>query len=80
MTESTDPPAMFRPRYAETATFMRTALASDPAAFDIALAGVPYDGGTSNRPGARHGPRGIRNSSSLMRAYHHVTRVNPYAL
>ncbi len=80
MTESPDQPAMFRPRYAEIATFMRTALVSDPAALDIALAGVPYDGGTSNRPGARHGPREIRNSSSLMRAYHHVTRVNPYAL
>ena len=80
MSENDDTRAMFAPRYAEIATFMRAPLAHDPDAIDIALAGVPYDGGTSNRPGARHGPREIRNSSSLMRAYHHVTRVNPHDL
>ncbi|MEE8202627.1 MAG: agmatinase, partial [Alphaproteobacteria bacterium] len=47
---------------------------------DVGLVGVPFDGGVTNRPGARHGPREIRNSSSLMRAIHHVSRINPYAL
>ena len=78
--DSGDMRAMFAPRYAEIATFMRAPLASDPGDVDVALAGVPFDGGTSNRPGARHGPREIRNMSSLMRAYHHVTRINPHAL
>ncbi len=72
--------AMTAPRYMEIPTFMRTPLITDPAAFDIAMIGVPYDGAVTNRPGARHGPREIRNSSSMMRAIHHVTRVNPYEL
>ncbi len=72
--------AMTAPRYMEIPTFMRTPLISDPAAFDIAMIGVPYDGAVTNRPGARHGPREIRNSSSMMRSIHHATRINPYEL
>ena len=55
-------------------------MASGPNGVDVALIGVPYDGATENRPGARHGPREIRNMSSFTRAIHHVTRVNPYEL
>ena len=68
------------PRYTGVPTFMRTPQVHDPAEVDIALIGVPYDGGVSNRAGARHGPREMRNASSLMRAIHHVTRISPYAL
>jgi guanidinopropionase len=68
------------PRYSGIPTFMRTPYQADPAGLDIALIGVPFDGGVTNRTGARHGPREMRNMSSLMRAIHHVTRVNPYAL
>ena len=57
---------------------MRCPLSDNPEEVDIALIGVPYDGGVTNRPGARHGPREIRNSSSLMRTIHHVTRFNPF--
>ncbi len=32
---------------------------------DIAIMGVPFDCGVTNRPGARLGPRGIRNMSKL---------------
>ena len=71
---------MVAPRYTEIATFMRAPLVRDMAGVDIALVGVPFDGGVTNRPGARHGPREIRNMSSLMRSIHHVTRVNPYEL
>lgn len=66
------------PRYQGLATFMRTPFQSDASGLDIALVGVPYDGGITNRPGARHGPREIRNQSSLMRSIHHVDRFNPY--
>ncbi len=57
---------------------MRCPLSENPDEVDIALIGVPYDGGVTNRPGARHGPREIRNSSSLVRPFHHVTRFNPF--
>lgn len=65
------------PRYAGIPTFMRLPLAT-PAEVDIALLGLPYDGGATNRVGTRHGPREIRNQSSLMRRVHHVTGLSPY--
>jgi guanidinopropionase len=71
---------MEAPRFTEIATFLRTPLASSLEDLDIALVGVPFDGGVTNRAGARHGPREIRNMSSLMRSIHHVTRVNPFDL
>jgi guanidinopropionase len=71
---------MLAPRYADIATFMRTPLQRDPAGLDIALCGVPFDGGVTNRPGARHGPREIRNMSTLCRSIHHVSKIDPYAL
>ncbi|MFP6744508.1 MAG: agmatinase [Alphaproteobacteria bacterium] len=72
--------AMSKPRYTGVPTFMRAPQAMSAADVDIALIGVPYDGAVTNRPGARHGPREIRNMSSLMRSIHHVTKVNPYDL
>ena len=49
-------------------------------AVDIALVGVPWDGGNTNRAGARHGLREIRNMSSLMRRTHHMLGICPYEL
>lgn len=71
---------MLAPRYAGIATFMRTPLIQDPSKLDIAIIGVPFDGGVENRAGARHGPREIRNMSSMLRSIHHVTRLNPYKI
>ena len=68
------------PRFAGIPTFMRLPAVSAPSEVDIALVGVPFDGGTTNRAGARHGPREIRNQSSLMRRVHHVSNVAPYDL
>ncbi len=65
------------PRYAGIPTFMRLPLAT-PAEVDIALLGIPYDGGATNRVGTRHGPREIRNQSSLTRRVHHVSGLSPY--
>lgn len=65
-------------RYLGIPTFFRAPIGNAIDQCDIALIGVPYDGGVSNRPGARHGPREIRNMSSLMRTIHHVSRFNPY--
>lgn len=74
------PQSLTAPRYTEIPSFMRAPIITNPKDFDIAIIGVPYDGAVTNRPGARHGPRELRNSSSLMRTIHHVTRVNPYEL
>jgi len=68
------------PRFAGLSTFMRLPAVTSPAEVDVALIGVPFDGGTTNRAGARHGPREIRNQSSLMRRVHHVSGVAPYDL
>ncbi|HEX3984375.1 MAG TPA: agmatinase [Acidisoma sp.] len=68
------------PRFAGHSTFMRLPAVDTPNGLDVALIGVPFDGGTTNRAGARHGPREIRNQSSLMRRYNHATGVAPYDL
>ena len=65
-------------RHTEIATFLRAPLARSLKDVDIALVGIPFDGGVTHRPGARHGPREIRNMSTLMRSNHHVTRFNPF--
>lgn len=69
-----------RPRYLGLATFMRAPFQEDAAGLDIAMVGVPYDGGVTNRPGARHGPREVRNQSSLMRTINQATGICPYDL
>jgi len=66
------------PRFAGPVSFFRLPMLKDPRAADIALVGLPWDGGTTNRAGTRHGPREIRAMSTLIRPYHHVTRTSPY--
>ena len=70
------------PRYAGIATFMRLPYYTpeNSAGTDIGLFGIPWDGGTTNRAGARHGPRQIRDSSSLMRKVHPVLNLSPFKL
>src|SRR5262245_15487613 len=68
------------PRFGDVATFMRLPLFRDPTEVEIGMVGVPWDGGTTNRPGARHGPRQMRDLSTMMRRVHHVTGVAPYEL
>lgn len=66
------------PRFGGIATFMRLPGRSEPADLDVAVVGVPFDIGTSNRPGARFGPRGIRDESVLLRPYNMATRAAPF--
>ncbi len=61
------------PRFAGVATFMRLPYRAESAEVEIALIGIPFDTGTTNRPGARHGPRQIRDMSTLLRRVHHVS-------
>ena len=73
-------PDPFAPRFMEVATFMRMPLAERLEDADIGIFGVPYDGALTNRPGARHGPRAVRDQSSLIRAINHATWINPFEL
>jgi agmatinase len=59
---------------------MRLPHVEDPQGLDVAIVGVPYDGGTSYRPGARLGPREIRAQSSLIRPYNYFQKVAPFDL
>lgn len=68
------------PRFAGPVTFMRLPVVEDASRLDIALLGVPFDLGTTNRAGARHGPREIRNMSSIIRRVNPATRVEPCRL
>lgn len=70
------------PRFAGIATFMRLPLVTldDPriAEVQVGLIGAPWDGGTTNRPGPRHGPRQLRDLSTMVRAENGITRVRPF--
>ncbi|MGA0843825.1 MAG: arginase family protein, partial [Arenicellales bacterium] len=69
-----------RPRYTGLPTFMRAPFREEYDGLDIALVGVPFDGGVTNRTGARHGPREIRNQSSLMRRRNQANGIGPHDL
>ena len=70
------------PRFAGVPTFMRLPHVPLEAPkikeVDIGIIGVPWDSGTTNRPGPRHGPRQLRDASTMIRAQHPVSGVRPY--
>ena len=66
------------PRYAGPGTMFRLPSTSSADGLDIAIAGVGLDIGTSNRTGARFGPREIRNESSMVRPYCMATGAAPF--
>jgi agmatinase len=57
---------------------MRLPHTNDLTGIDVAILGVPFDGGASYRPGARMGPREIRAQSSLIRPYSFFQKVAPF--
>ena len=72
------------PRFAGVPTFMRLPHVSlDEERIqdvEIGIIGVPWDSGTTNRPGPRHGPRQLRDASTMIRAEHPVSGVRPYEI
>ena len=72
------------PRFAGVPTFMRLPhVPFDHPRFgevQIGLIGAPWDGGTTNRPGPRHGPRQLRDLSTMIRAQNGATWVAPFDL
>ncbi len=55
--------ALVTPRFAGLSTFLRLPLVSTPDGLDVAITGIPFDVGTSFRPGARFGPRAVRETA-----------------
>jgi agmatinase len=72
--------ASVEPRFAGPATFARLPTADRVARWDIAVVGVPFDGGTSYRPGARFGPAAVRQGSRLLRPYNPAQDTLPFEL
>ena len=66
------------PRFAGPATMMRLPSLPSAKGLDACFVGVPLDTGTSNRSGARFGPRQIRAESCLVRPYNMATRAAPF--
>ncbi|SPH18362.1 Guanidinopropionase [Defluviimonas aquaemixtae] len=70
------------PRFAGIPTFMRLPHVSEDHSragdVQIGLVGLPWDGGVSNRPGPRHGPRQLRDYSTMIRAQHAASGLRPF--
>jgi guanidinopropionase len=71
-----DPQA--QPRYTGIASFFRAPIATELAGVDIGLIGVPFDLGVTNRSGTRHGPRAVREQSTLLRRMNGATGIRPF--
>lgn len=71
------PDARVNPRFSGISTFCRYPrledVAPENAPVDWAIYGVPFDGGVTYRPGARFGPRAVRDASQYIKRYslHH---------
>lgn len=67
------------PRYAGPSTFCRLPELRDVPYCDVAILGVPFDSGTSYRPGARFGPQAIRQASRHLRTnFHPAYHTEPF--
>ncbi|HYF13672.1 MAG TPA: agmatinase [Phycisphaerales bacterium] len=74
------PDARVTPRFAGLTTFCRFPRLQDVVPenrpVDWAVYGVPFDGGVTYRPGARFGPRAVREQSQYIKPYHLELGVN----
>jgi arginase family enzyme len=65
-------PFRYRARAAGVASLLRLPIHDEPGlipSVDVLLTGVPFDGGSSFRPGARFGPRAVREASALSNSF-----------
>jgi agmatinase len=65
------------PRFAGPPTFALLPRRDEVGHCDVAVVGVPFDSGTSYRPGARFGPAAVRQGSRLLRPWHPGLGVAP---
>ena len=68
------------PRFMGPDTFARLPRRDEVERCDVAIVGVPFDGGVTYRPGARFGPGAIRAGSKLLRPYHPGLDVEPFGV
>ena len=66
------------PRFAGPPTFARLPRLDEVDRCDVAIVGVPFDSGTTYRPGARFGPAAIRQGSKLLRPYNPAQDSTPF--
>ena len=71
---------MLHPAYNGISTFFKVPFIEEIVDLDIALAGVPFDSGVTNRTGTRNGPREIRNQSCLVGPYNHQSKMSPFSV
>ena len=70
--------ALEAPRYSGPRTFARLPALAVTEGVDVAIFGMPWDSGTSFRPGARFGPEGVRSASALLRPYNPAQDVQVF--
>ncbi len=78
MYEPTD--ALASPRYSGPRTFARLPYVQATEGVDVAIFGLPWDSGTSFRPGARFGPEAVRSASALLRPYNPAQGVQVFGV
>jgi agmatinase len=67
--------AQITPRFTGPRTFARLPYLTDLSDVDVAIFGMPWDGATTYRSGARFGPEGVRSASVMLRPYNPVQDV-----
>ena len=72
------PDASQQPRFTGPRTFARLPHVTDLKGVDAAVYGLPWDGATSFRSGARFGPEAVRSMSALLRPYNPVAKVQVF--
>ncbi|MCY0898139.1 MAG: agmatinase [Firmicutes bacterium] len=70
--------ALVSPRYTQVSTYARLPHDRDLQDVDVVFIGIPFDGGTTFRSGARMGPQAVRENSRLLRPYHMFLDVSPF--
>lgn len=78
--DTNSPGLIYQPAVGSSSTFGRLPPLANGGdeEFDLAVLGIPFDGLVTYRPGARFGPRAIRQSSVLCRGYSGLMEVGVY--
>ncbi len=69
---------LLSPRFGDISTFSRLPHTRNLKNVDVAVLGIPFDGGTTYRPGARFAPRAIRAASCMNRNVNPAHEVHVY--
>jgi agmatinase len=70
--------ALEAPRFTGPRTYARLPYVKTFADVEAVVFGMPWDGGTSFRSGARFGPEAVRSASAMIRTYNAVQKVQVF--